>query len=138
MTPVTRARIAPVIFESALIAAGVATAYRAGKRFRRFAISGRSMLPELAPGDWVLLDEHAYRTAMPRRGHIVVALDPRAPHRHLVKRVTAIDLHGNVRIEGDNTADSTDSRHFGPVPRANIVGRVRWRYWPVRRAGAVV
>jgi nickel-type superoxide dismutase maturation protease len=96
------------------------------------------MLPALAPGDWVLVDEHAYRGNLPRRGHIVVAADPRDPDRHLVKRVSTVDLHGNIRIEGDNRDESTDSRHFGAVPRSNIIGRVRWRYWPARRAGAVV
>ena len=86
----------------------------------------------------MLVDEHAYRRRLPRRGHIVVAIDPRDPDRHLVKRVSTVDLHGNIRIEGDNSDESTDSRHFGAVPRANVLGRVRWRYWPVKRAGAVV
>ena len=95
------------------------------------------MLPALRPGDWVLVDEHAYRTRLPRRGHIVVAADPREPARHLVKRVTAVDLHGNIRIEGDNADESTDSRSFGAVPRENLRGRVRWRYWPAKRIGAV-
>ena len=134
----THPRIAPVVFQSALIAAGVTAAYRVGRRFRRFAISGRSMEPALLPGDWVLVDEHAYRRRLPRRGHIVVARDPREDRRVLVKRVTAIDLHGNIRIEGDNAEESTDSRHLGAVPRANVTGRVRWRYWPVGRIGSVI
>lgn len=121
-----------------MIAAGVAAAYRVGRRFRRFAISGRSMLPTLHPGDWVLVDEHAYRRRMPRRGHIVVAADPREPSRHLVKRVSGVDLHGSVRLEGDNAEESTDSRQFGPVPARNLLGRVRWRYWPAKHAGAVL
>jgi hypothetical protein len=31
---------------------------------------------------------------------------------------------------GDNRTNSLDSRIFGPVPRANIVGRVMLRGWP--------
>jgi len=131
-------RVAPVLFRSALIAAGVGLAYRVGRRFRRFAISGRSMLPTLSPGDWVLVDEFAYHSALPRRGHVVVAADPREPERHLVKRVTSVDLHGAVRLEGDNADESTDSREFGAVPASNLKGRVRWRYWPAKRAGTVL
>lgn len=131
-------RVAPVVFESALIAAGVTAAYRVGRRYRRFAISGTSMLPTLQAGDWVLVDQHAYRGRLPRRGHIVVARDPREPSRNLVKRVTAVDLHGNIRIEGDNVAASTDSRDFGPLPASLVAGRVRWRYWPLSRAGSVI
>ena len=131
-------RVAPVLFGAALIVAGVAAAFRVGRRFRRFAISGMSMLPTLRAGDWVLVDEHAYRGRLPRRGHILVARDPREPWRHLVKRVTSVDLHGYIRIEGDNAAASTDSRDFGPLPASLISGRVRWRYWPLSRAGAVL
>ena len=96
------------------------------------------MLPTLHAGDWVLVDEHAYRRKLPRRGHVVVASDPRELKRHIVKRVTAVDLHGAVRLEGDNAGESTDSRDFGAVPAKLVLGRVRWRYWPVGRAGTVL
>jgi nickel-type superoxide dismutase maturation protease len=132
-------RIAPVVIRSAVIAAVAGLAFRIARRFRRFAISGRSMLPTLSPGDWVLVDERAYQHgALPRRGHVVVAADPREPARHLVKRVAAVDLHGQVRLEGDNADESTDSREFGAVPVSNVKGRVRWRYWPMGRAGSVI
>ncbi|MEO8541763.1 MAG: signal peptidase I [bacterium] len=134
----TAHRVAPVLFRSALIAAGVGAAYRAGRRYRRFAISGQSMTPTLSPGDWVLVDEHAYRTKLPKRGHVVVFADPRELQRHLVKRITSIDLHGEVRVEGDNAEESTDSRHFGPVPANLLLGRVRWRYWPRTGIGSVI
>lgn len=35
---------------------------------------------------------------------------------------------------GDNRADSGDSRRYGPVAWADIVGRV-WLRWPIRRGG---
>lgn len=36
---------------------------------------------------------------------------------------------------GDNTQNSLDSRHFGAVPRRNILGRATKIYWPYHRAG---
>ena len=35
-------------------------------------------------------------------------------------------------VLSDNRARGTDSRHFGPVPRAAIIGRVWCRVWPWR------
>lgn len=37
-------------------------------------------------------------------------------------------------VLGDNRGSSLDSRSFGPVPRANIVGRVWLRGWPIDKA----
>jgi len=33
-------------------------------------------------------------------------------------------------VEGDNSLNSADSRHYGPVPAALIVGKVFFRIWP--------
>jgi len=34
-------------------------------------------------------------------------------------------------LMGDHRANSADSRSFGPVPVANIIGRAWLRYWPI-------
>jgi len=39
-------------------------------------------------------------------------------------------------VEGDNRAHSCDSRVWGLVPRANIIGKVVLTYWPLDRLGA--
>jgi signal peptidase I len=38
--------------------------------------------------------------------------------------------HGHCFVLGDNRAHSRDSRHFGPVPLADVKGRVDYIYWP--------
>jgi signal peptidase I len=40
-------------------------------------------------------------------------------------------------VIGDNRDNSQDSRHYGPIPKNSIIGRVSKIYWPPRRAGAV-
>ena len=39
---------------------------------------------------------------------------------------------------GDNSANSQDSRYFGPVPRKNIVGRAFLVFWPFSRRWGIV
>jgi signal peptidase I len=37
---------------------------------------------------------------------------------------------GQLLVMGDHREDSSDSRAFGPIPTANVVGRAWLRYWP--------
>ncbi|KAL3915321.1 MAG: hypothetical protein SGILL_005709 [Bacillariaceae sp.] len=39
---------------------------------------------------------------------------------------------GHLCVEGDNPWNSNDSRNYGPIPAALIVGRVICRIWPIK------
>ncbi len=108
---------------------GLVALLAARRRLDAVEVRGRSMAPALMPGDHLLVV-----LAPPRRGDVVLAPDPRAPSRELVKRVAAVDRLG-VHLRGDNPAASTDARTFGAIPTAAVDWRVVLRYWPLRRVG---
>jgi nickel-type superoxide dismutase maturation protease len=95
------------------------------------------MSPGLLPGDWLLVDPEGYRRRSPRAGEIVVVPDPRLRERWLIKRVSAIEPDGRLRLAGDDPGASTDSRTFGPVAAPDLAGRPWFRYWPPGRWGWV-
>ncbi len=112
------------------------------------------MLPEIAPGDWLLVDPTV--TRWPRRGSVVVFREPTSDLL-AVKRVAALPGDsvpfegGFLHLQPDEawlTADADpptaalagfgppiDSTRFGPVPLSLLVGRAWFRYAPLRRIG---
>jgi signal peptidase I len=41
---------------------------------------------------------------------------------------------GYYFVMGDHRNNSSDSRHWGFVPAKYILGKVRFRWWPISRA----
>lgn len=78
------------------------------------------MVPTLADGDKVLVDEKGYISI----GDIVLAKHPYKTDVKIVKRVSYIADDGRLTLTGDNPATSTDSRSFGTVSLESIIGKV--------------
>ena len=110
--------------------------------------TGSSMEPTIQNYD-VLLTEHLSPILNQFcNGDIVIARSPADPHRIVCKRIVGtagekIQIkedfslsryvtvpRGHVWLEGDNKSDSTDSRTYGPVPQALLLGRAFCRIWP--------
>ena len=106
-------------------------------------IVGGSMAPTLESGELVWVGRQAAASWAPRRGDLVAARPVSCGGRAVVKRVVALprermtwrDRHWELGPEqffllGDSPEQSIDSRQFGPVARAELIGPVQARLWP--------
>lgn len=94
------------------------------------------MAPTLLPGDRLLVDPRPDGPGWPPLGAIVVVRDPEHTDRQLIKRVSGrADPAGAVTVAGDAAGPSRDSRAFGPVPLAAVLGVAWFRYLPRDRRG---
>lgn len=103
-------------------------------------VRDRSMVPTLLPGDRLRVDRGAFRARAPRAGELVVVVDPERADRWLVKRVAAVRSAGGVAsdpvritLRSDADGPTRDSRTFGEIDLAHVVGRVYLRYAPPER-----
>jgi phage repressor protein C with HTH and peptisase S24 domain len=97
------------------------------------AVAGPSMAPALVAGDLLVISPGRH----PRAGAVVVARRPAESDILIVKRVLRAAGPAAWWLEGDNPFGSDDSRVYGPVPTAAVVGTAIWRYWPPSRFGPV-
>ena len=124
---------------------------------------GPSMLPTLnSAGDIVLINRFLHRYRAVEYNDIVVAKSPSNPQQIVCKRVLGtsgdhvkydrprcgnmefsyskngiVVPEGHVWLQGDNESNSTDSRHYGPVPEALVSGIVIARIWPPKDVGQI-
>lgn len=141
-----------------------------------FLVSGSSMEPTFQDGNYLLIDELAYRFREPERGEVVVFRYPSDHRSFFIKRIIGLPgehiviEQGTVNIYlpsgetkvlresyanplggtfgrfeatlgpdqyfvmGDNRNFSFDSRNWGPLSRADIIGLTRFRLWPAQTA----
>lgn len=98
------------------------------RRRHHLRVTGNSMLPLLRPGDLVLVDPLAYRARCPMAGEIVIARHPHQPALKLIKRVQSVLPDGSCFLLSENSPEGTDSRTFGAVSKAQILGKVTCRF----------
>jgi hypothetical protein len=67
--------------------------------------------------------------------------DPSAPDTWRALEESAVFAYrvrsGHYFMLGDNSPESSDSRSWGLVPQANLIGKAYYRYYPFSRAGAL-
>ncbi len=94
--------------------------------FSRMVVAGDSMLPALRPGDCLLVSRWSRIAA----GSLVVARRPHIEGLLLVKRAVRREDGGWWLLSDNATAGLDDSRAFGVLPDACVVGKVLFRYYP--------
>jgi signal peptidase I len=87
------------------------------------------------PGDHLqILDGHVIRNGKRERDpYIVPCVDDAACNFP----GTIVVPKGDYYMMGDNRPDSEDSRFWGPVPRAWLIGKAFLTYWPPDRIGTL-
>ncbi|KAF0709456.1 hypothetical protein AaE_012875 [Aphanomyces astaci] len=112
---------------------------------------GPSMEPTLPDRVIFLVEKLSLRWRPATVGDVVVVSSPTRANGSMCKRIIAMEGQfvkrrprfeadaeeivevpkGHVWLEGDNATASVDSRHYGPIPAALILGRASYKLWPL-------
>ncbi|MEY2691322.1 MAG: hypothetical protein RLZ80_589, partial [Actinomycetota bacterium] len=98
--------------------------------FEIVQVQGNSMLPAFAAGDRVLIK---YRTSDLQPIHVGEVVMIEREGELMLKRITRYEIGGHtgvgmVSVEGDNKAESIDSRHWGAVPSRFVKAKVVYKF----------
>ena len=162
---IRRAHIAREVIEVVLLVAVISVAIKLSIDTR--FVQGDSMLPNLPPGQLIMVNKLGYVFGAPQRGDVIVFNYPLNPKEQFIKRIiglpgdtveidpTEVKVNGHLLTEsyisnpvsnivgqvtlgpnqfwvmGDHREVSCDSRSWGPLPRADIIGKVTIVYWPI-------
>ncbi len=85
------------------------------------------------PGDRISVrNGHVVRNGVAERDRYIAACDDQYACNF---PATVTVPRGDYYMMGDNRPDSEDSRYWGPVPKAWIIGKAFFTYWPPDRVG---
>jgi signal peptidase I len=85
------------------------------------------------PGDRLsIVDGHVIRNGVPEKDSYIIRCSGN-PTCQFPATITV--PKGYYYMMGDNRPNSEDSRFWGPVPRAWIIGKAFFTYWPPDRVG---
>ena len=90
--------------------------------FSRMRVVGESMSPTIDAGTIIYTRPYFFWESI-QIGDVVILRDPRIPSRKIIKRVVMY-IDNDYTVLGDNIHASTDSRSFGSIPKAAILGKV--------------
>lgn len=96
---------------------------RKKRKLGTVAVAGDSMAPTYMAGDWLVV----FWGGAFRRGQVVLVERENQPGVFLLKRVVG-PLEEKIWVEGDNKAESTDSRQWGAISQDEIVASVLFRF----------
>ncbi len=82
------------------------------------------MSPLYLDGDYVTVDCTVYSQTKPSVGDIVLCQHPYIKDYLMIKKIESIDEKGRFFVVGINKQASTDSRSFGAIAGALIIGKV--------------
>ena len=101
-----------------------------------------SMTPAVVPEDYVIVDKTYYKHNPPKKGDVILYRYPDDRSKLYIKRIGGLpgdtlklqggDVvvpHGHVFALGDNAGHSDDSRHYGPIPLTELLGKARQVYF---------
>jgi nickel-type superoxide dismutase maturation protease len=87
-------------------------------------ITGNSLSPGYNPGDYAITTTLSFVLRALKTGDIVVFKHP--VYGTMVKQIQSTDQQtGELFVVGTHS-QSTDSRHFGPIPPNWLIGKVLW------------
>ncbi len=98
--------------------------------FRLLRVSGDSLTPEYREGDFVLITKIPFFLYPLKVGDIVAFRHP--DYGTLIKKVATISAGGDEIFVIGTHEHSVDSRHFGTLQRADLMGKVIWH---IRKPG---
>jgi len=91
---------------------------------RLMRVTGQSLSPSFQEGDYVLIIKSPLCLRSLKRGDTIVFSHP--IYGKLIKRLDSLSPDGDMLFVIGTHPESTDSRHFGPVPRTDLIGKVIW------------